>query len=237
MERITEAIRDELRSFPDEEKTPDFQRFFKEEVKCYGLKTAPVTKLGRRYWAKIEDLEKDEIFALCEDLFSSGYTEEAFIAANWAEKLSGRFDEEDIETFRKWIDLYIDNWAKCDTLCNHAVGDYIMKFPDRIFDLKEWAKSKNRWLRRAAAVSLIVPAKKGKFLDDIFEISDILFEDGDDMVQKGYGWLLKDASITRMNDVFEYVIKNKKRMPRTALRYAIERMPGEMRAEAMKKDW
>lgn len=237
MERITEAIKDELRSFPDEEKIHDFQRFFKEEVKCYGLKSVPVTKLGRKYWAEIKSLGKDEIFALCEELFSSGYTEEAFIAANWAEKLSGRFDEEDIYTFRKWIDLYIDNWAKCDTLCNHAVGDYMMKFPDRISDLKNWAKSENRWLRRAAAVSLIIPVKKGKFLDVIFEISDILLEDGDDMVQKGYGWLLKDASITRMEDVFEYVMKNKKRMPRTALRYAIERMPGEMRAEAMKKDW
>ena len=112
-----------------------------------------------------------------------------------------------------------------------------MMFPHRIADLKEWAKSENRWLRRASAVTLIIPAKKGFFLEDIFEISDILLEDGDDMVQKGYGWMLKDASITHIDEVFEYVMKNKRRMPRTALRYAIERMPKEMKAEAMKKDW
>lgn len=237
MNGIISAIHRELKSFPEEDRTPDFQRFFKEEVRCYGLKTARVKKLANRYWKEVKNLEKDEIFRLCEELFSSDYMEEAFIASYWVEKTSGRFEEGDIGTFHRWIDTYINNWAKCDGFCNHAVGEYIVMFPHRISDLKEWAKSENRWLKRAAAVSLIIPAKEGKFLDDIFEISDILLEDGDDMVQKGYGWLLKDASITQMDKVFEYVMKNKQRMPRTALRYAIERMPKDMKSEAMKKDW
>ncbi|MFA5269989.1 MAG: DNA alkylation repair protein, partial [Methanoregula sp.] len=53
----------------------------------------------------------------------------------------------------------------------------------------------------------------------------------------GYGWLLKEASRKHTDEVFTYVKKNKKRMPRTALRYAIELMPKELKAEAMKKDW
>lgn len=237
MEGIIVAIRRELMSFPEEDRTPDFQRFFKEEVRCYGLKTAPVRKTAQKYWKEVKSLEKDEIFSLCEELFSSGYTEEAFIASVWTERLSKSFEEEDIGTFCRWIDSYINNWAKCDGFCNHTVGDYIVMYPHRVSDLKEWAKSDNRWVRRAAAVSLIIPAKKGMFLEDIFEISDILLEDGDDMVQKGYGWLLKDAGIMHMDKVFEYVMRNKQRMPRTALRYAIERMPKDMKSEAMKKDW
>jgi 3-methyladenine DNA glycosylase AlkD len=55
------------------------------------------------------------------------------------------------------------------------------------------------------------------------------------MVQKGYGWLLKEASRAHQQQVFEYVIKNKKNMPRTALRYAIEKMPTNLKQEAMKK--
>ena len=55
------------------------------------------------------------------------------------------------------------------------------------------------------------------------------------MVQKGYGWMLKAASQSHEREVFEYVIKNKKKMPRTALRYAIEKMPAEMKALAMQK--
>ena len=74
------------------------------------------------------------------------------------------------------------------------------------------------------------------FLKDIFEIADILFQDNDDLVQKGYGWMLKEASRMHQAEVFEYVMRNKATMPRTALRYAIEKMPEELRRLAMKKD-
>ena len=88
-----------------------------------------------------------------------------------------------------------------------------------------------------SAVSLIVPAKHGKFLGESIEIADLLLTDTDDMVQKGYGWLLKEASRKHTDEVFAYVMKNKRQMPRTALRYAIELMPKELKAKAMKKDW
>ena len=85
-------------------------------------------------------------------------------------------------------------------------------------------------------MSLIVPAKKGCFLQEAFEISDMLLADMDDMVQKGYGWLLKEESRKHQKEVYDYVVKNRKVMPRTALRYAVELMPKELKAEAMKKD-
>jgi 3-methyladenine DNA glycosylase AlkD len=90
-------------------------------------------------------------------------------------------------------------------------------------------------LKRAAAVSLILPARRGKFLKEVFEISDVLLVDEDDLVQKGYGWLLKEASRKHQTEVFNYVVQNRKVMPRTALRYAIELLPKELKAEAMKK--
>jgi 3-methyladenine DNA glycosylase AlkD len=64
-------------------------------------------------------------------------------------------------------------------------------------------------------------------------MSEILLTDKDDMVQKGYGWLLKEASKKHQAEVFDYVMKWKAKMPRTALRYAIEKMPVEMRRRAM----
>lgn len=97
------------------------------------------------------------------------------------------------------------------------------------------ARSDNRWTRRASAVSLIIPARKGKFLNEIFEIADILLQDKDDLVQKGYGWMLKAASESNQEAVFEYVVRNKAAMPRTALRYAIEKMPGDLKSKAMAK--
>jgi 3-methyladenine DNA glycosylase AlkD len=90
-------------------------------------------------------------------------------------------------------------------------------------------------LRRAAAVSLILPARKGKFLPQIFEIADRLLKDRDDLVQKGYGWMLKEASKSHRDEVFRYVMEHRKEMPRTSLRYAIEKMPEELRRRAMEK--
>ncbi len=92
-------------------------------------------------------------------------------------------------------------------------------------------------MKRAAAVSLIIPARRGGFLSESMEIADLLLTDTDDMVQKGYGWLLKEASRRHIDEIFSYVMKNKKKMPRTALRYAIELMPVDLKAEAKKKDW
>ena len=90
-------------------------------------------------------------------------------------------------------------------------------------------------MHRGAAVILIIPARKGLFFDDIQAIATTLLHDRDDMVQKGYGWMLKAASEAYRNEVFDFVVRHKATMPRTALRYAIEKMPADMRAEAMKK--
>ena len=235
MNKIILDVRRLLHENSDEHTRKTAQRFFKENVKVFGVKTATVNKLSKNSFNDIKYLSKKEILGLCEELFSSGYMEESFIACNWSYYIREKFEEEDIILFDRWIYRYVSNWATCDTLCNHTVGAFVEKFPDYIKGLKKWAKSDNRWVKRASAVTLIIPARKGKFINDIFEITDTLIRDDDDLVQKGYGWMLKAASESHQKEVFDYVIKNKKIMPRTALRYAIEKMPKELRARAMER--
>ncbi len=237
MASIISRVRKDLRESADARAKAGFQRFFKEKVRMYGVSTGIVMKIAARHWKEsVRALGKGEVFGLCEELLKSGYCEEAFVVSAWMPRLAGSFEEKDLEVFRSWIEKYIDNWAKCDSFCNHTVGDFMQKYPQRAAELKKWAKSGNRWMRRAAAVSLIVPAKKGGFLKEAFEISGILLLDADDMVQKGYGWLLKEESRTHRKEVFDYVVKHKGAMPRTALRYAIELMPQEMRQAAMARE-
>lgn len=237
MDPVIAQIRQELHRLADPELQKTSRRFFKEEIRCYGIKTATVIAIAKKYWKEIGNRPKQEIFALCEELYRSEYMEESFIVSNWAYALSGRYERDDLIVFRYWINTHITNWASCDGFCNHTMGDFIKEFPEYIEELKTWTQSPNRWMRRAAAVSLIIPAKHGKFPEESIAIADLLLTDQDDMVQKGYGWLLKEASRKHTDAVFRYVMKNKKQMPRTALRYAIELMPKDMKAEAMKKDW
>lgn len=234
MDKILKKLRGELKKNADEKSKNSFQRFFKEKVKIYGVKTAVISKIGKEYFSAVKELGKKKLFLICEEMFRSGYCEEAWMAASWLHKF-GNYEKSDFPVYERWIDKYIDNWAKCDTLCNHAVGEFIEKYPSYISKLKIWAKSKNLWMRRAAAVTLIIPAKRGMFLKEVFEIADILLLDKEDMVQKGYGWMLKEASRKHEKQVFNYVMRHKKVMPRTALRYAIEKMPKELKVKAMAK--
>lgn len=231
---ILTGVREELQKNADPLTAASGQRFFKEKVSFYGVKTAVVGKIATQSLRKICGRDKKEVFRLCEELFKSDYNEEAWIACEWAYGMRGQYQPEDFDIFEGWIGNYVNNWAKCDTLCNHTVGEFIRRYPEFIERLKGWTASDNRWVRRAAAVSLIIPARQGEFLDHVFDIADRLLRDEDDLVRKGYGWLLKAASQAHREEVFEYVMRNKEVMPRTALRYAIEKMPKELRAEAMK---
>jgi 3-methyladenine DNA glycosylase AlkD len=232
---VIAAIRKELAHLVDEKTAGQYKHFFKEEVKFYGVKTGLVEKMAGIYFEEVKPLGKNPVFRLCEELFKSGYSEESFIAADWAYRFHNEYEPEDFFTFEHWVKTYVSNWATCDTLCNHTIGAIVEQYPQYLANLKQWARSDNRWVKRAAAVTLIIPAKQGKFLKDIFEIGDILLMDKDDMVQKGYGWMLKDASKLHQEEIFNYVMKNKKLMPRTALRYAIERMPADLKKRAMER--
>jgi 3-methyladenine DNA glycosylase AlkD len=235
MNKVIANLRSELIKNSDEKVKTSGERFFREEVRMYGIRSAVVINIAREHYKFIRDKGKSEIFSHCEELWRSGIMEESFIACNWSYYVHKSYEPSDFGIFTGWVNSYVNNWASCDTLCNHSVGTLVEMFPDLLAGLKTWAKSDNRWVKRASAVSLIVPARRGKFLEDILEIADILLTDGDDMVRKGYGWMLKAASQSHQDEVFGYVMRRKPVMPRTSLRYAIEKMPQELKAMAMAK--
>jgi 3-methyladenine DNA glycosylase AlkD len=235
MSDIINKISAELLFSADEKTKLSAERFFKEEVKLYGIKSAEVIRISKAHFKEIDDKSKAHIFSLCNELWKSGFMEESFVACNWAYQVNKQYEPADFKIFDLWVHDYVNNWASCDTLCNHTIGTFVEMYPEFLSGLKNWARSANRWVKRASAVTLIIPARKGRFLDDILEIADILHSDNDDMVQKGYGWMLKAASQAHLQEVFNYVMSKKSTMPRTSLRYAIEKMPAELKARAMAK--
>jgi 3-methyladenine DNA glycosylase AlkD len=91
-----------------------------------------------------------------------------------------------------------------------------------------------RWRRRAAAVSLVVPARRGFYLDDVFRVAEPLMTDADDLVRKGVGWLLKEASRQHPGEVVEFLLRWRDRTSRVVLRYACELMPPATRDRVLK---
>ncbi len=109
MDPVIARIRNELDSIADPALQENSKRFFKEEIRCYGTKTAAVITLAKKYWKEVRDRPKPEVFALCEELYRSGYMEESFIVSEWAHSLSGKYERDDLNVFRHWIDTYITN--------------------------------------------------------------------------------------------------------------------------------
>jgi len=233
MNQVIVSLDKELKSNIDENYRIGSQNFFKESVKILGVRCPIVRKISKKYFSDIKHLPKKDIFCLCEQLLKIGHLEYSTVAFDWASRLSRFFSESDFVVFESWLKKYISNWASCDDFCSHILGVFLFMFPLYLDNLNKWAKSDNMWLRRASAVSLIYPVRKGKYFDKVLQISIILLEDKEDLVQKGYGWTLKEAGNLFEKDVFEFVMKNKKNMPRTALRYAIEKMSVSLKKKAM----
>ncbi len=235
MKDIIRNIRKDLKIASDKKYLNTFQRFFKEKVKCYGINSTNTVKLMKKYYPRISVMNKKDIFSICNELYSSNYCEEAFISTGWLSRLDNLYTMADLNIFRSWINKYIDNWAKCDGFCCGVISKYLDKYPSQIKQIIKWSLSENKWIRRASAVSLVTGARKGLYLKEVFTVSDILLEDNEDMVQKGYGWLLKEASRKNEDQIFKYILKNKDRMPRKSLRYAIELMDKDKKTIAMRK--
>ncbi len=232
---LLKNLRNELDASTEQVYKQSQQQFFKEGISLRGVRVGTVRKIAREYFKEIQPRTKMHIFALCDELLKAYLQEDSIIAYHWAEAMHKKFEPKDFGIFESWVKKYVRNWAQCDDICTGALGKLLAMYPELIDKTVPWCTSNNRWVRRGAAVSLIVPARTHNILSDIYSASDALLEDEDDLVRKGYGWLLKEVSNDYPQEIFAYVMKYKANMPRVALRYAIEKMPKNWKEQAMGK--
>ncbi|MFN7160643.1 MAG: DNA alkylation repair protein [Candidatus Gracilibacteria bacterium] len=131
----------------------------------------------------------------------------------------------------------INNWDLVDASARSIVGDYLLsaekkdKTPKLLIDLSH---SKDLWERRIAIVATYAYIKKG-IISPTFEITELLMKDAHDLIHKACGWMLRETGKKDIEALIEFVEKHKAVMPRTMLRYAIERMDKETKVELMKR--
>ncbi len=208
--------------------------FFKgDPVKFLGVRTPHVRAISAKAFKALKGADKREVWALCDRLLASGYGEERTVAFDWAWRLRKKLEPSDFKVFERWLARHCADWAGVDDLSCHALGYLLYEFPGLLPRLTAWRRSSKWHLRRASAVCLIYSVRRKKKLGPALKTADALLMDEHDLVQKGYGWLLKEATRHYPKIVFEYVLKHNARMPRTALRYAIEKLPAGWRKRAM----
>jgi 3-methyladenine DNA glycosylase AlkD len=213
------------------------QRYFKEKVMFYGLTTPDAREIADRVYRSIQgEWTVREAVELCEILLLDQYFEPRTQAILTLLRFKKEFGPDIFSRIKKWLTRnYCDNWALVDVLCPEAMETLLKKYPELVEKIKDWTQSPNRWVKRASAVSFITLARRGQYLDDVYEISRRLFPVDDDLIHKATGWLLREAGKTDMQRLEKFLLKNGLAIPRTALRYSIERFPEEKRKHLLAK--
>ena len=140
-----------------------------------------------------------------------------------------------LPTFKHWLAAnHCANWATTDALCGSVIGPLVLEHPHLAPVVAAWTDHRNLWVRRAAAVSLIKSAARGQSLDAAYGVATALRSDGHDLIQKAAGWLLREAGKSDLARLERYLRDGGPAIPRTTLRYAIERFPAERRGSLLR---
>ncbi len=201
------------------------QWFFKEEIKSHGWYTADLRRAAvkcRR--AIIREYGLPFLLKVADRVFSGRNLEEKIFGVFLLENLTDEFGDAEFRLFESWLPR-ISSWADHDALVHSLISPMVVAKPVRTKNIFRWAKSRNRWQRRAACVALIRGARQKMFFPEIKRLTAMLLADEDDMVQKCLGWLLRETAKHDAERTAPYLMSIRGRAPRLVLRTACETLP------------
>lgn len=215
--------------------TEEVQRFFKHEIKSRGWYTHELRKVAVRFRRTIlAEHDIQYLLQVADQLFRGNVLEEKVFAVVMLQGIVGDFGRAEFKLFESWLDR-ISSWADHDGLVNYLIGPIIAADATLLSRPPRWAKSKKRWHQRAAAVSLIHSTRQHKNFEHIQRVTEMLLASDDDMVQKGLGWLLREAAKFNREQTVEYLMAIRERTPRLVLRTACETLPAGTRERVLQR--
>ena len=234
MEKVTKIITSELQALSDDEKREIYPKFFKagkgeygEGDRFLGVTVPNIRAIAKQY----KNISLNEI----RELMQSEWHEVRLCALLIMVEKNKKKDE----TLRQQLfDLYlsqtdrINNWDLVDLSCRFIVGEYLLdKSRDILYQL---AQSPLLWDNRIAIVSTYAFIRKGQ-LEDTYALSDLMMHHPHDLMHKAIGWMLREAGKRDSERLYDYVMSHRADMPRTMLRYAIEKFSPKERAILMER--
>jgi 3-methyladenine DNA glycosylase AlkD len=234
--QVAAEVRQFLRNGGSAEHAAGVQWFFKEEIKSHGWYTANLRRAARRLRRDIrKEYGLDFLIKVADQLFSGAVLEEKTAAVFLLENLDAEFGDAEFKLFESWLER-ISSWADHDGLVHYLIAPMVAAKPARAKAVFRWAKSADRWHRRAACVALIRGTRQKMFFPEIKWLSDMLLADEDDMVQKGLGWLLRETAKYDAQRTVPYLVKIRGRAPRLVLRTACETLPAQLRSRVLRPE-
>jgi 3-methyladenine DNA glycosylase AlkD len=213
--------------------TIEVENFFKQEISSRGWRAPELRALAKRFRKVIyRDAGLDYLVAVADNLFNGRVLEEKVLAVLLLEGLSTELQPKHFKTFESWL-ARISSWADHDALCNYIIGPLMVNEPRRTARALAWSRSADRWHRRAACVSLIRGVRLKRFELETEEVCKRLLQDEDDMVQKGLGWLLREAAKYNPDFAVPLLKSIRKTAPRLVLRTGCETLNSTLRTQIL----
>lgn len=230
-------VKKELQKLSNPKQAKILQRFFKTGKGEYGegdvflgIKVGPKRTMAKKYATVLSISETEK-------LLHSKIHEYRLVALLI---LMEKYKKADDAGKKKIFDFYlantkhINNWDLVDLSAANIVGDYLMGISSRRNILYKLAKSKDLWERRISIISTHAFIKNNSF-EDTLKISEMLLHDKHDLIHKAVGWMLREVGKRDQPAEEKFLKRHYKTMPRTMLRYAIERFNDKKRKFYMKK--
>lgn len=223
----------DIESIWSPEKSKSSLRYFRSYIEndiFLWLNSAESKLIAKKYInASMDDLEK-----LLNTRIHEWRSIALLILLNNYEKSKDNKIKEEIFNFSIKNKHWIDNWDLVDIFSPSVFWDYLYNHSKDREILYKLVKSDNIWDRRISIVSTYYFIKKGDIKDTI-KLSEILLNDKEDLIHKATGWMLREVGKKDLDELYKFLDKNYKKMPRTMLRYSIERLEPEKKKHYMTK--
>ena len=211
----------------------DASRYFRGAggLAFHNVGTATMRALARSIHAQHKDeWSIDDAMAFADVLIADRYLEAKAVGIEVVARYRRDFTPRLLPAWKRWLSRnHSANWATTDAMCGVLIGPLLLQYPELAPRMRAWAGHRNMWVRRASIVGLLPRARRGESLDLVYGIARRLHADQEDLIQKAVGWALREAGKTDMPRLERYLRANGADIPRTTLRYAIERFPAARR--------
>jgi len=224
-----------LKAMGDPVRAAGASRYFKGTIECYGVAAPEIRALAAELYGLVKDTwTVDDAISFCDLAFPAPELETKAIGALILVRFKKTLPRSLFSKTKGWLAANrLDNWASVDLFCPEIVGALLVRYPALVAEIRRWPSHPNRWVKRASAVSFLKLAKKPEYRAALYANARALLPDEDDLVQKANGWLLREAGKGDAAKLEAFLLKHGPRIPRTTLRYAIERFPEAKRRDIL----
>ena len=216
----------------------DASRYFRgaADLGFYNVGTQQMRALARSiHEAHRNDWSIDAAMAFADALIVARHLEVKSVGIEVVACYRHEFTPRLLPRWKGWLaGNYSANWATTDAICGLLIGPLLVAHPSLAVRMRTWARDRgNLWVRRASIVGLIPLARKGEALDVLYDVAAQLHPDTEELIHKAVGWALREAGKADAPRLERHLRRNGPSIPRTTVRYAIERFDEPKRRALM----